>query len=76
MANASEEFEKQIIRIASKAYHSPKGLSAPYTIYQDVHSKEHLITLEMVRKWFRENVERTKQVGGAKNSYEAQGPFQ
>ena len=76
MADTNEEFEKQINRIVSKAYHSPTGLSTPYKIDQDVHAKEPLITLEMVRKWFRENVERTKQVGGAKNSYVAQGPFQ
>ena len=34
------------------------------------------ITLELVRQWFRETIEKTKQVGGAKNSYVAQRAFQ
>ena len=29
------------------------------------------ITLDWIRGWFKTNVERTKQVGGAKNSYVA-----
>ena len=71
-----EDFEKQAYRIIRKAYYSPTGLSTPYKIYKDVNSVDKRITLELVRQWFRENIEKTKQVGGAKNSYVAQRAFQ
>ena len=71
-----EDFEKQAYKIIRKAYYSPTGLSTPYKIYKDVHSVDKRITLELVRQWFRENIEKTKQVGGAKNSYVAQRAFQ
>ena len=70
MSDTGEEFEKQINKIIINA------LSTPYKIYQHVHVKEPRITLERVRTRFSENDERTKQVGGAKNNYVAQGPFQ
>ena len=71
-----EDFEKQAYKIIRKAYYSPTGLSTPYKIYKDVNSVDKRITLELVRQWFRENIEKTKQVGGAKNSYVAQRAFQ
>ena len=70
------DFEKYAFRIIAKAYHSPTGLTTPNKIYVDVHAKDKRITLELIRKWFRENVARTKQVGGPKNSYVAQRPLQ
>ena len=71
-----EDFEKQAYKIIRKAYYSPTGLSTPYKIYKDVNTVDKRITLELVRQWFRENIEKTKQVGGAKNSYVAQRAFQ
>ena len=72
----NDAFEKLAYRLIRKAYYSPTGLSTPYKIYKDAHEQNKLITLELVRKWFRENTEKTKQVGGAKNSFVAQRAFQ
>ena len=72
----SAAFEKMAYKLISKAYYSPTGLSTPNKIYADVHAKHKAITLDLVRQWFSENVQKTKQVGGVKNSYVAQTGFQ
>ena len=58
MTDSTEDFEKQINRIISKAYHCPTGLSTPYKVYQDVHPKDKRITLQLVKDWFAKNVEK------------------
>ena len=63
-------------KLISETYYSPTGLSTPNKIYADVRAKNKAITLDLARQWFSENVEQTKQVGGAKNSYVAQRAFQ
>ena len=65
------DVEEQAFKLVRKTYYSKTGLSTPYKIYHDAHAIDKIISLEVVRKWFRENVERTKQVGGAKNSFVA-----
>jgi hypothetical protein len=64
-------FEEAAFKQISKTYYSKAGLSTPYKIYQDVHSKHDKISLELVRQWFRENIARTKPTGGAKISWVA-----
>ena len=63
--------EAQARKLTRKAYNSKTELSTPYKIWQDVNSQDKRISLEIVRQWFRENTERTKQVGGARNSFVA-----
>lgn len=57
--------------IISKIYRGPDGGRTPYKTYLDAREIDPTITLDWVRGWFRKNVERTKQIGGARNSYVA-----
>ncbi len=72
-ANAaiSEEWD-QFIR---RDYYSKNGGSTAYKTYLDAKFIDPRITLDWVRDWFRKNIERTRQVGGAKNSYVAQRAY-
>ena len=62
-----EDIDKTIRRV----YYGEDGGSTPYKTYLDAKAIDPRITLDWVRVWFKKNVERTKQVGGARNSYVA-----
>ena len=62
---------KRLDDAISKVYYGPDGGRTAYKTYLDVREIDPEITLDWVRGWFRNNIERTKQVGGAKNSYVA-----
>ena len=62
-----EDRDKTIRRV----YYSKDGGSSAYKTYLDAKAIDPRITLDWVRGWFKNNVERTRQVGGAKNSYVA-----
>ena len=53
-------------KLVSKAYYSPTGLSAPSKIYPDVHAINKAITLDLVRQWFSENVQKTNKQAAQK----------
>ena len=62
---------KRLDDAISKVYYGPDGGRTAYKTYLDVREIDPEITLDWVRGWFRNNIERTKQVGGARNSYVA-----
>ena len=62
------EYRDKTIR---RVYHGKDGGSSAYKTYLDAKAIDPRITLDWVRGWFKKNVERTRQVGGAKNSYVA-----
>ena len=61
-------FENMAYKLISKAYYSPTGLSTPYNIYADVHAKNKAITLDLVRQWFSENVEKQNKLEALKTA--------
>ena len=63
----SDETDKSIRRV----YYSKTGNSTPYKTYLDAKTIDPSITFSDVKEWFKKNIERTKQVGGAKHSYVA-----
>ena len=63
----SDETDKSIRRV----YYSKTGNSTPYKTYLDAKTINPKITFAYVKEWFKKNIERTTQVGGAKNSYVA-----
>ena len=62
---------KRLDDAISKVYYGPDGGRTAYKTYLDVREIDSEITLDWVRGWFRNILDRTKQVGGAKNSYVA-----
>ncbi len=60
-----------IDKTIAKVYHGKDGGRPAYTTYKDAKAIDPWITLDWVRDWFKRNVERTRQVGGARNSYVA-----
>ena len=62
-----EDRDKTIRRV----YYGKDGGRSAYKTYLDAKAIDPRITLDWVRGWFKNNVERTRQVGGAKNSYVA-----
>ena len=62
-----EERDKTIRSV----FYGKDGGSTPYKTFLDAKAIDPRITLDWVRAWFKRNVERTKQVGGARNSYVA-----
>ena len=58
-----------------RVYHGKEGGSTAYKTYLDAKAIDPIITFDWVRDWFKKNVERTRQVGGAKNSYVAPRAF-
>jgi hypothetical protein len=52
-----------------KVYHGKDGGRTAYKTDLDAKEIDPQITLDWVRGWFRRNIERTKQVGGARNCY-------
>ena len=66
-----EDRDKTIRRV----YYGKDGGSSAYKTYLDAKAIDPRITLDWVRDWFKKNVERTRQVGGAKNSYVAPRAF-
>ena len=67
MDDVVEERDKTIRSV----YYGKEGGRTPYKTYLDAKAKDPRITLDWVRDWFKKNVERTRQVGGAKKSYVA-----
>ena len=55
----------------AKVYHGKDGGRPAYETYLDAKAIDPRITLDWTRDWFKRNVERTRQVGGARNSYVA-----
>ncbi len=74
-AAVSADFEAYAFKIIRKAYYSKTGLSTLYEPYLDVRTLHKRIHLELVRKWVREDIETTRHVGGANNSYVAPHAF-
>ena len=66
-----EDRDKTIRRV----YYGKDGGSSAYKTYLDAKAIDPRITLDWVRDWFKKNVERTRQVGGAKNNYVAPRAF-
>ena len=58
---------KQRDETIRRVYYSKSGGSTAYKTYLDAKTIDKRITLDWVRDWFKKNVERTHQVGGAKN---------
>ena len=58
-----------------KVYYGRDGGRTPYKTWLDAKEIDHRITLDWVRGWFKTNVEKSRQVGGAKNSYVAPRAF-
>ena len=56
-------------------YHGTHGGSSAYRTYLDAKAIDPRITLDWTRDWFKKNVDRTRQVGGAKSSYVAPRAF-
>ena len=54
-----------------KVFYAKDGGRTPYKTWLDAKAIDPRITLDWVRSWFNKNVEKTRQVGGAKNSYVA-----
>ncbi len=55
----------------NKIYHSKDGGRTAHELWQDAKEIEPLISLDWVKGWLRRNIERTKQIGGARSSYVA-----
>ena len=55
----------------SKVYHDRNGGRTANKTYLDAKAIDPHITLDLTKGWFRRNMERTKQIGGARNSYAA-----
>ncbi len=55
----------------ARVYHGKDGGRPAYKTYLDAKAIDPIITLDWVRNWFKLNVERARQVGGARNSYVA-----
>ena len=65
-SNAVIEERDKTIR---SVFYGKDGGSTPYKTYLDAKAIDPRITLDWVRDWFKKNVQRTKQLGGARNSY-------
>ena len=59
----------------ARLYHGKDGGRSAYKTWLDAKAIDPRITLDWVRGWFKKNVERTKQVGGATNFYVAPHAF-
>ncbi len=58
-------------KVIAKVYRGREGGQPPYKTYLDAKAIDPSITLDWTKSWFKLNVQPTKQVGGAKNSYVA-----
>ena len=68
-----EEAEQEM-RIIAKVYRGADGGKSAYKTYLDAKTIEPGITLNLVKRWFKQNVEPKTQVWG-KNSYVAPHAF-
>ena len=59
------------IKTIAKVYRGKDGGKPAYKTYLDAKAIKPGITLELVKGWRKQNVEPTRQVGGAHNSYVA-----
>ena len=60
--------------IISKIYFDRSGFGSIQTTYRDARAKDKTITLNVVKEWFKKNVEQKKQLRG-QNSFIAPYPF-
>ena len=60
-------FAEHTDKIIRRVYYSKDGGNSAYKTYLDAKAVDSMITLDRVREWIKANVERTKQVGGARN---------
>ena len=51
-------------KIISEIYHDQAGFGSIATTYKDAKKKDASITMQDVKEWFQENVERKKQLSG------------
>ena len=51
-------------KIASEIYYDRAGFGSIATTYKDAKKKDASITMQDVKEWFQENVERKKQLSG------------
>ena len=58
-------------KVIAKIYYGKEGRQTPYKTWLDAKAIDPRITLDWVRGWFKSNIEKARQVGGAKNSYVA-----
>jgi hypothetical protein len=58
-----------------RVYHGKECGSTGYKTYLDAKAIDPIMKFDWVRDCFKKNVERTRQVGGAKNSYVALRDF-
>ena len=69
--NQDQEVINDRDKVIAKIYYGRDGGRSAYKTWQDAKEIDPRITLDWVRGWFKTNVERKGQVGGAKNSYVA-----
>lgn len=58
----------------SKVYYDPAGFSSIKTTFEDARENDKTITLDQVKQWFKENVEKKTQLNGF-NSFVAPYPY-
>ena len=51
-------------KIISEVYYDQAGFGSIATTYKDAKKKDASITMQDVKEWFQENVERKKQLSG------------
>ena len=69
-----EEAEAEM-RVIAKVYNAPDGGKPAYKTYLDAKAMEPRITLNLVKGWFKLNVQPTNQVWGKRNSYVAPNAY-
>ncbi len=57
--------------LIAKVFRGKEGGRPAYKTYLDAKAIKPGITLELVKGWLKQNIEPTRQVGGARNSYVA-----
>ncbi len=69
-----EEAEQEM-RIIAKVYRAPDGGKSAYKTYLDAKAISPGITLNLVKSWFKLNIEPKNQVWGKRNSYVAPSAY-
>ncbi len=69
-----EEAEAEM-KIIAKVYRGPDGGKPAYKTWQDAKEINPRITLNMVKGWFKLNIDPKNQVWGKRNSYVAPSAF-
>ncbi len=71
----SMEEAEQEMRVIARVYRAPDGGKSAYKTYLDVKAISPGITLNLVKGWFKLNVEPKNLVWGKRNSYVAPNAY-